>query len=170
MTIFTQAHVDSSMGFSGPLGTDAHARQGCCIMVGVVRDLEGLVQGKSSLQTTVSLSTCEAELTASSWAAKQILGLRNLFKEVFISSTIDIPRLFGDNRAANLLASNQASMRNHRHLQLPQIWIREQSQQGNIKIFNIDTHGNTSDMLTKVLPHEKLEKLLRLLGYVSNHS
>ena len=170
MTIFTQAHVDSSMGFSGPLGTDAHARQGCCIMVGVVRDLEGLVQGKSSLQTTVSLSTCEAELTASSWAAKQILGLRNLFKEVFISSTIDIPRLFGDNRAANLLASNQASMRNHRHLQLPQIWIREQSQQGNIKIFNIDTHVNTSDMLTKVLPHEKLEKLLRLLGYVSNHS
>ena len=79
LKIFTKAHCDSSMGMSSALGTDAHARQGCMIMVGVLSDYEALVQGKSSLQTTVALSTCEAELTASSWSAKIILGLVNLF-------------------------------------------------------------------------------------------
>ena len=165
LKIFSTAHCDSSMGSSSTLGTDAHARQGCVIMIGVFSDMEGIVQGKSSLQTTVALSTCEAELTASSWCAKIIIGLVNLFKEIFDGATIEIPRLFADNKAANLLASNQASMRNHRHLMLPQIWIRQQTKNDAIKIFDIYTHLNTSDMLTKVLPHDKLIALLKLLGY-----
>ena len=57
-----------------------------------------------------------SELTAASWAAKQVLGLRNLLVEIFQGARIEIPCMYGDNRAANLLASNQASMRNHRHL------------------------------------------------------
>ena len=75
--------------------------------------------------------------------------------------------MFGDNKAANLLASNQASLRNHRHLQLPQIWIRQQSKDEKIKIFDINTKLNTSDMLTKVLDHDTLMKLLALLGYIN---
>ena len=165
LRIFTKAHCDASMGHSSSLGTDAHARHGFMIMVGVLSGYESLVSGKSSLQTTVSLSTCEAELTASSWTAKQLLGLINLFTEVFQGAHIDVPQLYADNKAANLLASNQASMRNHRHLQLPQIWIRQQSKDDKIKIFDINTKLNTSDMLTKVLDHDSLMKLLAFLGY-----
>ena len=83
LTIFSTAHVDSSLGMSNALGTDAHARQGCILFVSVMRDQLYPVQGKSSLQSTISLSTCEAELTAASWCAKQLIGLVNLFREIF---------------------------------------------------------------------------------------
>ena len=86
-------------------------------------------------------------------------------EELFSNSDHHTPRLYGDNRAANLLASAQASVRNHRHLQLPQMWVRSLTKEGRLQIFNIDTHLNSSDMLTKVLPHEKLKKLLDLIGY-----
>ena len=77
--------------------------------------------------------------------------------------------MYGDNKAANLLASNQASMRNHRHLQLPQIWIRHNVKEGRLKIYQIDTTVNTSDMLTKVLDHDKLMKLLGRCGYFDSN-
>ena len=168
--IFVHGHWDASMGNSGPLGTDPYARQGCVLMAGVNESMLAPVQGKSALQSTISLSTCEAELTASTWCAKQIIGLINLLREIFDhgpenQANIEVPKMYGDNKAANLLASNQASMRNHRHLQLPQIWIRNLTRDGKIKVFNITTHLNTADMLTKVLPHQKLFKLLEYLGY-----
>ena len=165
LRIFTTATVDASLGMSNALGCDAFARQGCIVNVGVIENKEAPVQGKSSLQSTVSLSTCEAELTAASWAAKIIIGLVNLFHEVFRGAHIETPSLYGDNRAANLLASNQASMRNHRHLALPQIWIRQQTKIGRLKIFNIKGLINPADLLTKVLPHEKLIGLLQRTGY-----
>ena len=165
LQIFIKGQVDASMGSSSALGTDAYARQGCIIFVGVLRDHESPVQGKSAIQSTVSLSTCEAELTASSWCAKILIGLTNLLKEIFQGATIETPSLYGDNRASNLLSSNQASLRNHRHLQLPQIWIRQQARNGLIKVFDISTNENSSDMLTKVLPHDKLTYLLSLIGY-----
>ena len=135
----------------------------------VIRDQLYPVQGKSSLQSTISLSTCEAELTAASWCAKQLIGLVNLFKEIFPCADIRTPCLYGDNRASNLLASNQASLRKHRHLQLPQLWIRQQCADGIIKIFNIATNENSSDMLTKVLAHQKLQYLLKIIHYTFKH-
>lgn len=165
LRIFMSGHVDASMGMSSALGTDGHARQGYHIMVGVIQGEEALVSSKSGLQSTIALSTCEAELTAASWAAKMLIGMRNLFREIFPDSFVEVPNLFGDNKAANLLASNQASLRNHRHLQLPQLWIRQQTKESQLKIFPVSTHLNTSDMLTKVLSHQDVTKLLRLLGY-----
>ena len=165
LQIFTHGFYDSSMGQSGPLGTDAYARQGCILSVGICRERLPPVMGKSSLQTTVSLSTCEAELTACSWCAKQLIGLRNLLAEIFEGAKIHTPEMSGDNKAANLLASNQSSLRNHRHLQLPQIWVRNLTKSGQLKIFDVATHLNPSDILTKVLPHSKFVELLALVYY-----
>ena len=165
LQIFIHGFYDSSMGQSGPLGTDAYARQGCILSVGICRERLPPVMGKSSLQTTVSLSTCEAELTACSWTAKQLIGLRNLLAEVFEGAKIHTPEMSGDNKAANLLASNQSSLRNHRHLQLPQIWVRNLTKSGQLKIFDVATHLNPSDILTKVIPHSKFVELLALINY-----
>ena len=170
LNIFMECYFDSSLGSSSALGTDAHARQGCIINVGVLKDKMAPVSAKSSLQTTVSLSTCEAELTACSWSAKQLIGLFNLLSEIFQGSTMNTPAMYGDNRAANLLASNQASVRNHRHLQLPQLWVRNLTRANLIRIYQVDTHLNISDLLTKVLPHQKLESLMKLMGYVVSKS
>ena len=161
--IFVDGFFDSSLGSSGPLGTDPFARQGSVLRVGVSETFMGVVQGKSSLQSTISLSTCEAELTASTWCARQLIGLHNLLRELF--PNVETPVLNGDNRAANLLASNQASIRNHRHLQLPQLWIRSLSKDGKIKILHVDTTKNISDILTKVLTSQTINDLMTLMGY-----
>ena len=43
--------------------------------------------------------------------------------------------------------------------------VRQLSADGQIKIFDISTKFNTSDMLTKVLPHDKLMQLISYLHY-----
>ena len=78
-------------------------------------------QHKSSLQTTVSLSTTEAELGAASSAARLIMGSFNFLNELLKGvgfANVTAPVMWGDNSAANQIGNCTASVRRVRHLSL----------------------------------------------------
>ena len=78
-------------------------------------------QHKSSLQTTVSLSTTEAELGAASSAARLIMGSFNFLNELLKGvgfANVTAPVMWGDNSAANQIGNCTASVRRVRYLSL----------------------------------------------------
>ena len=166
LRIISETDWDSSLGnTNAALGVDAHARHGFVAKLGLHENALGVVWARSSLQTTISMSTCESELTACSYCSRNILGLINVLTEVFPGAEILVPRLRGDNAAANLIAANQAGLRSHRHLSLAQIWVRTLTREGRVKIYSVGTKENTSDLLTKVTTENVTTHLLHLLNY-----
>ena len=166
LKLWISCDFDSSMGMTSALGTDGHARQGFMIYLGLSRDHCACVYGRSTLQATIALSTCEAELTACSFAAKNVVGLMNVLKLCFPGSTVETPTLHGDNQAANRISAAQAGARNMRHLGLPDLWIRNLTRSSQLKIADKRSALNTADLLTKVLPQDKVNFLLPLAGLV----
>ena len=135
---------------------------------GTILFLNGSYFGhRSKLQTTVSLSTTEAELTAASSAAKMLLGASNFLNELlshYTTSHAPCPLMFGDCQAANQIASSTASVRKVRHLTLPQLYVRTLTESGRIAVKDKRTGSMTADMLTKVLAEQKVEYFRNLLG------
>ena len=106
---------------------------------------------RSVRQPTLSHSTCEAELVAASFCARELIGLANLLGNVFKCSTR--LEMFGDNVAANMIANTQASVRRVRHLDLAALYVRELTDTGRVTVNYVKTTANPADMLTKVLRH-----------------
>ena len=79
------------------LSTDPYARHGFNVFISFndpsmsredAQHLRWFLNAKSGLQTTIALSTTEAELTCCSWSARYIIGLSNFLKEAFPPSSL----------------------------------------------------------------------------------
>ena len=57
-----------------------------------------------------------------------------------------------------------------RHLGLPDLWIRNLTKNSQLKIADKRSSLNTADILTKVLPQEKVDFLLPLAGLLRHLS
>ena len=114
----------------------------------------------------MSLSTCEAELTAATFSAQSLVGVVNITKEVFGGPRplrVSTPEMYGDNESANLIGSNSATARNVRHLSLQNLFVRELTRDRKVKIQSKRSKEMTADLLTKILPKQNLKELLDLL-------
>ena len=78
---------------------------------------------------------------------------------------MSIPILLeGDNMAATLIACRSAGIRKVRHLDLADLFVRQLTEDGRIKVVHVPGEFNTSDLLTKVLPEARLVMLLAIVG------
>ena len=159
--IFSESDFDSSLGTSNAsLGADAHARQGFFTKIGLSGQTLSVVYGRSVLESTISISTCESELTACAFCSRNVLGLHNVLAEVFPGAELQVPRLRGDNAAANLIAANQAGLRSHSHLSFAQIWVRTLSRSEKVKIYPVGTKNNSADLLMNMTSDQTTSHLL----------
>ena len=78
-------------------------------------------------------------------------------------AVLPVPILYGDNTAANSIASNASSVRKVRHLLLPQLFLRTLTRDGRLEVRYKSTHEMTADFLTKILPEQKIEIIRRLI-------
>eukprot|EP00399_MALV-I-05_sp_L67-4_P000175 gene175-96_t len=124
------------------------ARSGICMFLG-----DALCQWSSRRQKCIVLSTAEAELVASSAAAKELQGAFNFLSDIFPEVTLK-RSMAGDNVAANLLSSAQASLRKVRHLSLAHLYVREIA--SDVPIVYVPTTLNRGDVFTKVLGRQKV--------------
>lgn len=137
---------------------DHRARTGVAIFLN-----NCLVHWISVRQKTVSLSTAESELLAATRGAREVLGLKNLLAEIFKSRDVKCT-LRGDNTAANLMANRQCSIRKVRHLTLPELFIREATNDGRLLVESVSTQNNRSNNLTKVLGELEAERARDMVG------
>ncbi|KAH9754532.1 Integrase catalytic domain-containing protein [Citrus sinensis] len=106
----------------------------------------GLVSWRSILQSTIALSTTEAEYMAATEAVKEAIWLKALLDDLgVIQENIAV---FCDNQSAIFLAKNQTYHARTKHIDVKYHYKREIIESGVVLLRKIDTKDNPSDMLT----------------------
>ena len=118
----------------------------------------------SRKQTSVSLSTAEAEYISAVHAAKSAAWLRVLLQELNIISDEPID-LRVDNQSAIALINLDDSVNERlKHIEVRYHWIRNAVRKGIISPSHIPSEFNISDILTKPLDRNTHTRLTSLLG------
>jgi len=123
----------------------------------------GAVAWSSKKQTTVALSTAEAEYVAATHCAKQVIWHRSLLNEVGIplptTSTI-----FSDNQAAVSIAHHPEHHARTKHINIAHHFLRDLVQNGTLDLVYINTEYNLADIFTKSLPKAVHQDLAYEIG------
>lgn len=120
------------------------------------------VSWKAQLQSTVALSTTEAEYMAVTEAVKEALRLKRLIGE--LSNKLSVNTVFCDNQSAIFLTKDQMFHDRTKHIDVRYHFIRDVIAKGDITVNKISTNDNPADMFTKSLPIAKFKACLDLVG------
>ena len=116
----------------------------------------------ASTQTTVALSSAEAELVALVRASTEALGFSQLCSEFRVPVEVQV---FADASAALAVAARKGCGR-MRHLRLGDLWIQEKARSGEVAFYKVSGERNPADLMTKHLKGERMRYLLGEIGYV----
>ena len=122
----------------------------------------GAVTWSSKRQTTVALSTVEAEYVAMSRCAQQMVWMHSWLAEVGVKYSS--PGLLkADNRGAIALTKNTKDHSKVKHIDIRHHYIRELLRSGVIAIEQVPSEDNLADLFTKPIPHDQHHRLLAAL-------
>ncbi len=117
----------------------------------------------STQQTTVALSSTEAEINALRIVTKQVLWMRHVLKQLNVLSEQTTP-IYEDNTSAIMLVNNPAVNNTNRHTDISHKFIVENIVEfKTVKIEHIPTQVNLADVFTKIPTPEIFQ---RLVGYL----
>ena len=108
----------------------------------------GAVSWRSKKQSSVALSTAEAEYIALASTAQEAVWLRQLTTELGSDSTEAIT-IFEDNQAAISMSKNPQYHGRAKHISIKYHFIREQVNDGRVMLKYCPTQDMIADMLTK---------------------
>jgi len=122
----------------------------------------GAISWISQRQSSVAISTTEAEIVAASEATREIIWLKRLFKE-FIHMD-NIPLLQVDNESAVRLAQNPEFHRRTKHIRIRHFFVREHVTEGTIRVQHVATEHQLADVLTKPILTTRFNRILKNIG------
>jgi hypothetical protein len=114
----------------------------------------------SSTQSTISLSSGEAEYVALVKAASEGLGAQSLIQELGITARL---RIGLDSSAAKSVASRSGVGR-MRHLETRRLWVQEAVKSGRFVLDKVRGDKNPANLLTKPLSHDQMLEELEMLN------
>ena len=117
------------------------------------------MHNRSQNQTAISLSSCEAEISASA-SARELPGLAELLKELHHNVSV---RLETDSDSPRHILQGR-EMGGLKHIEIRclavQQWIREKR----LSVGRVNTKDNTADLFTKRLDGPRTPSLARKIG------
>ena len=114
----------------------------------------GMITWMSKKQTTIALSTTEAEYVALSEASCEAIWLCHLYGEFgFIQKEPII--LLGDNNRSVLMTKNPQFHKCTKHVDIQWHWVRDLVKDSLINVINCCDPQQTTDIMTKSLPQPK---------------
>ena len=125
----------------------------------------GAITWMSRKQSTIALSSTEAEYVAISEAGREACWLRSLYDELGFpqyNPTI----IFGDNEGSMAMARNPQFHKKSKHIAHKWHWIREAIDQQVIRLESCRDPDQTADALTKALARPKHKKHVTEMGLV----
>ena len=122
----------------------------------------GAISWLSKKQAVVALSTSEAEYIALSLATQEAVWLKRLLTELRVPNQPVV--LMEDNQGAIAIAKNPIAHSRTKHIDIRYHYIREALQDGEINLLYCPTDEMTADLLTKLIPKGKFEKLWSAMG------
>ena len=120
-----------------------------------------VVKTSSNLQSTVSLSSGEAEYYGMVKGAASPLGLQALLADWGIEATITVE---SDSSAARAFASRRG-LGHLRHVQTCYLWLQERAKRNHLKLKAVKGAKNYADVLTKVTTAARSSEVLGRLGF-----
>jgi hypothetical protein len=109
-----------------------------------------VVSWLSKKQSTIALSTAEAEYMAISSTTQELMWIRQLLDELMMPLKYPI-RLLSDNRAAISISTNDVNHSRTKHIDIRHHYIRDIIKKEYVEIGWIPTDKQLADMLTKPL-------------------
>ena len=125
----------------------------------------GAVSWTSRRQSTISLSSTEAEYKAASDTCRQMAWLRSFSIELGYDMSHPTP-LYVDNTGAIFLSVNPVVERRTKHVDVWYHFIREFYESGAVAIYHVETENMLADALTKNVPLSIVEKFRSSSGMV----
>ena len=127
---------------------------------------ESLVAWLSKKQTSISLSTAEAEYIVAAACCTQVMWMKQTLQDMKVS--IDEPILIKcDNTIAISISKNPILHSKTKHIPIKYHFLREQVAQKKVKLEYVPTKEQKTDIFTKPLAREPFEYLRDRLGVVS---
>ena len=115
----------------------------------------------SKTQPTIALSSGEAELAALIRATSEGLGMQAMMQGFDLTARLKVK---GDAVAAMGMVKRQGLGR-VRHLAVADLWIQQKAKEGSVKFEKLPGAENTSDIMTKAVEADVLEKHVTALGF-----
>ena len=115
----------------------------------------------SKTQPTIALSSGEAELAAMVWSTSEGLGMLAVMEEFGITCKLVIK---SDAIAAIGIVKRQGLGR-IRHLAVADLWIQQRAKEGSVQFKKLPGTENTSDIMTKPVEAEVLDKHMKELPF-----
>ena len=129
---------------------------------GVVLISNHCVRYWAKTQSTISLSSGEAELHGIAQGCAQALGVQSLCRDMGWQLPI---RVWSDAMAAIGIARRKG-LGKIRHLDVTDLWIQDKIRSGQIKLDKIASQENPADVLTKFIDRATMVKALSKLHLV----
>ncbi|GJX94568.1 retrovirus-related pol polyprotein from transposon TNT 1-94 [Tanacetum coccineum] len=125
----------------------------------------GVVDWKSSKQSTTAMSSMEAEYIAAAEAAMEAIWIRKFISVLGVVPNIDKPMdMYCDNTCAITIADEPGVQKGAKHFRRKYHFIREEIQEGDIRILKVHTDNNLADPFTKPMPCTKYVEHARSIG------
>ena len=121
-----------------------------------------LISWASKRQSTIALSTVEAEYISASLCTTQMLWMKHQLEDLQIFES-NIPILC-DNTAAICLSKNPILHSRAKHIEIKHHFIRDYVQKGIVTLKFIDTEHQWADIFTKPLAEDKFLFILENLN------
>lgn len=121
------------------------------------------ISWQAKKQTTVAQSIVEAEYAAMAHAAKEMIWLQYLLRDLGMSKYAPMI-LYCDNQGAISLAKNPTHHAKTKHVDVQLHFIRDHIEKGTIKVEYCPTDDMLADLMTKGLARDRHAKLLMMMG------
>jgi transposase InsO family protein len=131
----------------------------------------GTIAYFSRKQKSVALSSSEAEYIAASEAARAVVCLRNLLKELPGVPLKNEPTIvYEDNQGCIAMANAEGLGKRAKHIDVRVHYLRETIKKGDIELRYLPTHEMLADMLTKPIPRDKHEQHRKAMNVIAHCS
>lgn len=137
--------------------TDRRSTSGFCLYV-----YGNLVSWNSKKQSTVAMSTTEAEIIALSLCISEACWLRNMFLELKFDKDLKVI-IYEDNQSAIRSCSSHEQLKRVKHLDIKYHFTKEKISEGIVELKYVPSCEQVADVFTKPLNRIIFEKLRSLL-------
>ena len=142
---------------------DRKSTSGTCQFLG-----RSLVSWNSKKQTSVALSTAEAEYVAAGQCCAQLLWMRQTLRD-FGYNLSKVP-LLCDNESAIRMADNPVEHSRTKHINIRHHFLRDHQQKGDIEVFHVSTENQLADIFTKPLDEKTFCRLRSELNVLDSRN
>ncbi|KAJ1687189.1 hypothetical protein LUZ63_018579 [Rhynchospora breviuscula] len=136
---------------------DRKSTSGTCQFLG-----GSLVSWSSRKQTSVALSTAEAEYVAAGSCCTQLLWMMQTLRDYELK--FQKVSILCDNTSAILISKNPILHSRTKHIEIRHHFIRDHVEKGDVELVHVDTKEQIADIFTKPLPTQQHVELRFKLG------